>query len=80
MKWFALPKEQLAATRDLLRTSSGEWTVAQIAAQFTGKNTKKKLDAIAENLERLEWFGLIIPETGDGVTYGHFTESSRQVA
>lgn len=79
-KWPTAPKEQLAAIRDLLRTSSGEWTVAQIAAQFTGKNTKKKLDAITENLERLEWFGVVISETRDGVTHWHFTESSRQAA
>jgi hypothetical protein len=52
-KWPILPKAQLAAIRDLLRTSSGEWTVAQIANQFTGKNTQKKLDAIAENLVRV---------------------------
>jgi hypothetical protein len=51
-KWPTLPKAQLAAIRDLLRTSSGEWTVAQIANQFTGKNTQKKLEAIAENLVR----------------------------
>jgi hypothetical protein len=52
-KWPTLPKAQLAAIRDLLRTSSGEWTVAQIANQFTGKNTQKKLDAITENLVRV---------------------------
>jgi len=80
-KWPTQPREQLAAIRDLLRSSSGEWTVAQIAAQFTGKNTKKKLDAITENLERLEWFGVVIPETRNDVTYWHFTDlSSRQAA
>jgi hypothetical protein len=70
-KWPTLPKAQLAAIRDLLRTSRGEWTVAQIANQFTGKNTQKKLDAIAENLvrvaslkeNRLQWFGVVIDST-----------------
>ena len=79
-KWPTLPKEQLAAIRDLLRTSSSEWTVAQLATQFTGKNTKEKLDAITENLECLEWFGVVISETHDGVAHWHFTESSRQAA
>lgn len=73
-KWPTQPKAQLAAIRDLLRTSSGEWTVHQIAAQFTGKTTQKKLDAITDNLERLEWFSLVVPETHDGITYWHYTE------
>lgn len=73
-KWPTQPKAQLAAIRDLLRTSSGEWTVHQIAAQFTGKTTQKKLDAITDNLERLEWFSLVVAETHDGITYWHYTE------
>ncbi|XHX79541.1 MAG: class I SAM-dependent DNA methyltransferase [Stenomitos frigidus ULC029] len=52
------PKEQLATIRDLLRTSGGEWTVVQIAAQFKGGGRYK--GAIAENLERLEWFGVLL--------------------
>jgi hypothetical protein len=57
------PKEQLAAIRDLLRTNTSEWTVDQIAAQF--KNGGKYKNAIAENVERLEWFGILIcRETG----------------
>lgn len=52
------PKEQLAAIRDLLRTSGGEWTIVQIAAQF--KNGGRYKGAIAENLERLEWFGVLL--------------------
>ncbi len=52
------PKAQLATIRDLLRTSGGEWTVAQIAAQFKGGGRYK--GAIAENLERLEWFGVLL--------------------
>lgn len=74
-KWPTQPKEQLAAIRDLLRTSPGEWTVAQIANQFTGKNARKKLDAIGENLERLEWFGLVISATRDGDKHWHYVES-----
>ncbi len=68
-KWPTQPKAQLAAIRDLLRTSSGEWTVPQIAAQFTGKNTQKKLTAITENLERLEWFGLVICEEHNNIPH-----------
>jgi hypothetical protein len=73
-KWPTLPKAQLAAIRDLLRTSSGEWTVAQIANQFTGKNTQKKLDAIAENLDRLQWFGVAIDREDTGITYWQYAE------
>ncbi|MGB3309047.1 MAG: hypothetical protein WBA86_04840, partial [Nodosilinea sp.] len=62
---------------DLLRTSTGHWTVPQIAAQFTGKNTKKKLDAITENLERLEWFGFVIATTDNGPTTWHYTELAK---
>jgi hypothetical protein len=71
------PKEQLAAIRDLLRTQSGEWTVKQIAAQFTGRTTQNKLAAITENLERLEWFGIVIPATRVGITYWQFAESTK---
>ena len=75
-KWPTKPKEQLAAIRDLLRTTPGQWTVKQIAAQFKGRITAKKLAAIAENLERLEWFGLVISdqEQETGITRWQFTE------
>jgi hypothetical protein len=73
-KWSNQPKDQLAAIRDLLRSSSGEWTVVQIANQFTGKNTQKKLDAIGENLDRLEWFGLLIHREDKGITYWQYAE------
>ncbi len=73
-KWSNQPKDQLAAIRDLLRSSSGEWTVAQIANQFTGKNTQKKLDAISENLDRLEWFGLLVKREDAGITYWQYAE------
>ena len=59
---------QLAVIRNLLRTTPSDWIVKQIAAQFNGRTTQKKLDAITENLERLEWFGLVISETRDGLT------------
>ncbi|MGC9526557.1 MAG: DNA methyltransferase [Limnospira sp.] len=75
-KWPTKPKDQLAAVRDLLRTGKGDWTVQQIAAQFKGRNTSKKLDAITENLERLEWFGLVIHDKKDGITYWQFAEST----
>ena len=51
------PKDQLAAIGDLLLPSSGEWTIEQVAAQFNGAQRQKK--AIAENLERLEWFRIL---------------------
>lgn len=52
------PKDQLAIIRDLLRTNTNEWTVEQIAAQF--KNGGKYKNTITENLERLEWFGILM--------------------
>jgi hypothetical protein len=70
----AKPREQLTAIRDLLRTTSGEWTAKQLAAQFKGRTTQNKLDAITENMERLEWFGLVISEQREGITYWHFAE------
>jgi hypothetical protein len=73
-KWPTQPKDQLAAIRDLLRSSSGAWTVVQIANQFTGKNTQKKLDAIGENLDRLEWFGLLVKRDESGISYWQYAE------
>jgi hypothetical protein len=73
-KWPTAAKAQLAAIRDLLRTSSGEWTTLQIANQFTGKNTQKKLDAIGENLDRLEWFGLLIHRQEADITYWQYAD------
>ncbi len=73
-KWPTAAKAQLAAIRDLLRTSSGEWTALQIANQFNGRNTQKKLDAIGENLDRLEWFGLLIHREEAGITYWQYAE------
>lgn len=76
-KWPTKPKAQLAAIRDLLRTTPGDWTDKQIAAQFKGKTTKNKLAAITENLERLEWFGVVIPETHNEPTTWHYVESDK---
>ncbi|MDJ0682327.1 MAG: hypothetical protein QNJ18_21005 [Xenococcaceae cyanobacterium MO_167.B52] len=59
-KWAKTFKEQLAAIRDLLRSQGGEWTEAQIAAQFKGK---KKAGAIANCLEILQGLGLINSHT-----------------
>jgi hypothetical protein len=73
-KWPTQPKDQLAAIRDLLRSSSSAWTVVQIANQFTGKNTQKKLDAIGENLDRLEWFGLLVKREESGTIYWQYAE------
>jgi hypothetical protein len=66
------PKEQLATIRDLLRTSGGEWTIAQIAAQFKGGGRYK--GAIAENLERLEWFGMLIVREEGQIKRWQFAE------
>ena len=71
--WSAKPKQQLAAIRDLLRNTPGDWTVKQIAAQFKGRTTQKRLEAITENLERLEWFGMVIPHEENGITYWQYT-------
>jgi hypothetical protein len=68
------PRDQLTAIRDLLRTTSGEWTAKQLAAQFRGRITQNRLNAIIENLERLEWFGLVISEQREGITYWQFAE------
>ena len=72
------PKEQLATIRDLLRTSGGEWTVAQIAAQFKGGGRYK--GAISENLERLEWFGVLLCREDGHTKRWQFADSSAQAA
>lgn len=66
------PKEQLAAIRDLLRSSGGEWSIEQIAAQF--KNGGRNKAAIAENLERLEWFGMLICREDGQIKRWQFAE------
>jgi hypothetical protein len=57
-----------------VRQDSGAWTVVQIANQFTGKNTQKKLEAIGENLDRLQWFGVVIDREETGITYWQYAE------
>jgi hypothetical protein len=49
-------KDQLAAIRDLLRTQGGEWTVAQVKAQF--KNASRKQRAIQDCLDSLTELGV----------------------
>jgi hypothetical protein len=71
------PKDQLAAIRDLLLSSGGEWTVDRVSAQFNGAQRQKK--AIFENLERLEWFGILISREEGGVTRWQFAQM-QQVA
>jgi hypothetical protein len=73
-------KAQLDAIRDLLRTPPGNWTAKQIAAQFKGRTTQKKLDEIAENLERLEWFGRVILAHRDDLAPWHYTDAAKQRA
>ncbi len=74
--WSKQPKAQLAAIQELLSTRKGEWTVAQVAAQFKGAERQKK--AIQDNLERLEWFGFLISRTDEaGITRWQFTEAQK---
>jgi hypothetical protein len=54
-------KDQLAAVRDLLRTQGGEWTVAQVKAQF--KNASRKQKAIQDCLDTLTDLGAIALHT-----------------
>ena len=69
------PKDQLAAIRDLLRTSNNPWTIAQIAAQF--KNGGKNKSAISENLERLEWFGILLCHQDGQIQYWQHLETQQ---
>jgi hypothetical protein len=59
-------KEQLAAIRDLLRTSDSEWTVEQVMKQF--KVTQRQKKVIADHLESLEWFNILVSSNDNGVT------------
>jgi hypothetical protein len=69
------PKDQLAAIRDLLRTSNNPWTIAQIAAQF--KNGGRYKNAISENLERLEWFGILLCHQDGQIKYWQHIETQQ---
>jgi hypothetical protein len=65
---------QLTAIRDLLRTIRGKWTALQIASQFTGRNTQKKLDAVMETCDRLERFGLFTRREEENETHWQYAE------
>jgi hypothetical protein len=69
------PKDQLAAIRDILRTSNNPWTIAQIAAQF--KNGGRYKNAISENLERLEWFGILLCHQDGQIKYWQHIETQQ---
>ncbi|MEA5567648.1 class I SAM-dependent DNA methyltransferase, partial [Anabaena sp. UHCC 0399] len=66
-------KEQLAAIRDLLRTSGGEWTVEQVMKQF--KVTQRQKKVIADHLESLEWFNILVSSNDNGVTRWQYNET-----
>ena len=70
-KWAKTFKEQLAAIRDLLRTQGGEWTEAQISAQFKGR---KKTGAVANCLEILQGLGLVMSHSEDNITRWYAAE------
>ncbi|HEY9707294.1 MAG TPA: DNA methyltransferase, partial [Oculatellaceae cyanobacterium] len=70
--WPKKFKEQLAAIRDLLRTSGSEWTLEQIVAQFKGATRSKK--AITECLESLEELGILTSHDEQGVIHWYFAE------
>ncbi|MBD0345274.1 MAG: class I SAM-dependent DNA methyltransferase, partial [Coleofasciculus sp. Co-bin14] len=70
--WPKKFKEQLAAIRDLLRSSGSEWTLDQIAAQFKGATRSKK--AITECLESLEELGILVRHAEEGVDRWYFAE------
>jgi hypothetical protein len=74
-KWPTHPKEQLVTIRDLFCTTPGDWTAQQIAAQFKGRTTQKKLKDITDNLERMEYFSQVIVEQRDSITYWHYVEA-----
>jgi hypothetical protein len=77
-RWPTRPRERLTAIRDLLRTTSGEWTAKQLAAQFRGRMTQKRLDAISEHLELMEFFGKVISTPDDeGIIYWQYTEFAK---
>jgi hypothetical protein len=65
-------KDQLAAIRDLMRTQGGEWTVAQVKAQF--KNASRKQRAIQDCLDCLTDLGAIACHTEDGTPRWYIAE------
>ena len=67
------PKAQLAAIRDLLRSSNTPWSIDQIAAQF--KNGGRYKNAIAENCDRLEWFSILLCQEENHIKYWQHIET-----
>lgn len=63
--WSKNPKDQLTSLQDLFHTHPTEWTLAQIAAQF--KNGTRNQKSIRDNLDRLEFFGIILHYQTDGL-------------
>jgi hypothetical protein len=73
-KWPIDPVDRCIAIHDLLRNTPTTWTIPQIAAQFKGKNTQKKLNAIDESLKLLDWKGWVLPDDRDGEIHWRSTE------
>lgn len=69
--WPKKPREQLAAIRDLLQISIGEWTAEQIIFQFKGAQRYKK--TITEHLETLEELGILLSRVEQGMKCWHYT-------
>ena len=67
------PKEQLAAIRDLLRSSNTPWSIDQIATNF--KNGNRNKTAITYNLDRLEWFSILICHEENHIKYWQHIEN-----
>jgi hypothetical protein len=65
-------KDQLAAVRDLLRTQGGEWTIAQIAAQFKGASRQNQI--ILTCLESLEALGITARHEEAGSDHWYLAE------
>ncbi len=74
-KWPIDPVDRCIAIHDLLRNTPTTWTIPQIAAQFKGKNTQKKLNAIDESLKLLDWKGWVLADDRDGETHWRSTET-----
>jgi hypothetical protein len=49
--------------------------IASLAINFDAfKNTQKKLEAIAENLDQLQWFGVVVDREDAGIMYWQYAE------
>jgi hypothetical protein len=74
-KWPIDPVDRCVTIHDLLRNTPTTWTIPQIAAQFKGKNTQKKLNAIHESLKLLDWKGWVLADDRDGEIHWRSTET-----